>query len=483
MPAQSPTSTPVKHQYSTTTFEQMQQQIEQAQRDAEAKAKEAKPDAQKQPADQTQQNVDMSFDVHVRQTGATKQVSGLNTEESIMTVALHATDKSTQQTGTLAITNDMWLASSTPVYDEVRAFNEKFARAMGQVFSGSEGMQGMQALMAQPGAAKGMAEMAKETSKLKGVPILQVMRMGTTSNGEPLPAASEAPLPASTSPAMPTAGDVAQQTATSAVASALGGFSMGGFGHKKKPANTAPAQPADSTNKSAPADPSSSVLIESSTTLSDFSSAPVDASHFQVPAGYQQMTAPSAKASPSADTRKPRSEYRAPGLSISKRYLDRNRLRRLGRLGVRASRLANVDAALEERAILDRDALRDHVAGQRAFAANVHAVAGVDVAAHLAQHHDLAGEMFAATWPLRPTVTRLPGRLIAPSTLPSMYSDSEPVTSPLTTRLLPIVACSAAAAWAPGAAGREAAGSNPPPEAGVAGRFGSLLGDWGVLPG
>ena len=287
----------VKHQYSTTTFEQMQQQIEQAQRDAEAKAKEAKPDAQTKPADQTQQNVDMSFDVHVRQTGATKQVSGLNTEESIMTVALHATDKSTQQTGTLAITNDMWLASSTPVYDEVRAFNEKFARAMGQVFSGSEGMQGMQALMAQPGASKGMAEMAKETSKLKGVPILQVMRMGSTSNGEPLPAASEAPLPTSNGPAMPTAGDVAQQTATSAVASALGGFSMGGFGHKKKPANTAPAQPADSGNKSAPADPSSSVLIESSTTLSDFSSAPVDGSRFQVPAGYQQMTAPSAKAS------------------------------------------------------------------------------------------------------------------------------------------------------------------------------------------
>jgi hypothetical protein len=287
----------VKHQYSTTTFEQMRQQIEQAQRDAEAKAKEAKPDAQTKPADQAQQNVDMSFDVHVRQTGATKQVSGLNTEESIMTVALHATDKSTQQTGTLAITNDMWLASSTPVYDEVRAFNEKFARAMGQVFSGSEGMQGMQALMAQPGASKGMAEMAKETSKLKGVPILQVMRMGSTSNGEPLPAASEAPLPTSNSPAMPTAGDVAQQTATSAVASALGGFSMGGFGHKKKPANTAPAQPADSGNKSAPADPSSSVLIESSTTLSDFSSAPVDGSRFQVPAGYQQMTAPSAKAS------------------------------------------------------------------------------------------------------------------------------------------------------------------------------------------
>jgi hypothetical protein len=207
-----------------------------------------------------------------------------------MTMALNATDKNTQQTGALAITNDMWLATSTPVYDEVRAFDVKFAQAMGQVFSGNRGMQGMQALMAQPGAAKGMEEMAKEVSKLKGVPILQVMRMGMTPNGQPLPAASEAPLPASNAPAMPTAGDVAQQTATSAVASTLGGFGLGGFGHKKKPADPAPAQPADAPGKGT--DPAASVLIESSTTLSDFSSAPVDGSHFQVPAGYQQVAAP-----------------------------------------------------------------------------------------------------------------------------------------------------------------------------------------------
>src|SRR5258708_4565128 len=48
----------------------------------------------------------------------------------------------------------------------------------------------------------------------------------------------------------------------------------------------------------------------------------------------------------------------------------------------------------------------------------------------------------AWTWPLRPTVTRLPGKLMAPSTRPSMYSDSEPVTSPLMTSDFPIVACS-----------------------------------------
>jgi hypothetical protein len=291
---------PVKHQYTTMTFDQMRQQLEQAQRDAEAKAKEAKPDMQKQSAGEAPQNVDMSFDVHVRETGAAKEVSGLSTKEAIMTMAMNATDKNSQQTGALAITNDMWLATSTPVYDEVRAFDVKFAQAMGQVFSGDQGMQGVQALMAQPGAAKGMTEMAKEVSKLKGVPILQVMRMGTTANGQPLPAASEAPLPVSNGPAMPSAGDVAQQTATSAIASKLGGLGgFGGFGHKKKAADPAPAQPADPPNPSNPgaADATSSVLIESSTTLSDFSAAPVDASHFQVPAGYKQVTPPGTRTS------------------------------------------------------------------------------------------------------------------------------------------------------------------------------------------
>src|SRR5215471_7364366 len=50
--------------------------------------------------------------------------------------------------------------------------------------------------------------------------------------------------------------------------------------------------------------------------------------------------------------------------------------------------------------------------------------------------------MLAWTWPLRPTVTRWPGRLIVPSTRPSMYSASEPLTSPLIINDLPIVACS-----------------------------------------
>ena len=54
-------------------------------------------------------------------------------------------------------------------------------------------------------------------------------------------------------------------------------------------------------------------------------------------------------------------------------------------------RASDVDAALEEGAVLDADARRGHVAGQSAFGADVDPVGGGDIAAHLAQNDDFAG--------------------------------------------------------------------------------------------
>jgi len=53
--------------------------------------------------------------------------------------------------------------------------------------------------------------------------------------------------------------------------------------------------------------------------------------------------------------------------------------------------LADVDAAFEEGAVFDADAGRGYVAGEGAFAADVDAVLGVDVAAHFAEDDDFAG--------------------------------------------------------------------------------------------
>jgi hypothetical protein len=267
----------LKKQYTVMTFEQLKEQMEAAEKKAEAEQKKSAPASapQQQPS-----NTDVKFTVHVRNTGQSKQVAGLDSSESILTMNMDATDKSSGETGTMAITNDMWLAPEIPGYDEVKEFYRKLALKMGTVFSGAVNPS----MLAQyPGASQGLGDMAKEMSKLKGTPVLQVMRMGTTTNGQPLPAASEAPLPASDSPKAPSAGQVAQDSVASSIASKLGGF--GGFGHKKQ---ADPPPPADSGSGTAAAQPAYTVLMETNTQLTSFSRT-ADAASFNIPAGFSKV--------------------------------------------------------------------------------------------------------------------------------------------------------------------------------------------------
>ena len=279
-----------KKQYYTITFQQMKEQLEEAQREA---AKH--PQQQSSPKPDNADTTKMKFDVAVRNTGAEKEFSGLGTNEAILTITMQATDQQTGQSGNLAMTNDLWLTPEIPGYQEVREFQLRYARKLGEIYGSaiSNMTASLQAQM-KPGQTQGLGEMAKEVSKLKGVPIYTVMRMGSTTDGKPLPAASEAPLPASDQNAeLPSKGDMAKQggsdAATSAIASKLGGFGsmMGGFGHKKKqdppPSTDAPAQTAQ---------PTSMVLMETTSEMSGFSSAPLDGSVFQPPAGYQQVAIP-----------------------------------------------------------------------------------------------------------------------------------------------------------------------------------------------
>src|ERR1700686_336754 len=79
-----------------------------------------------------------------------------------------------------------------------------------------------------------------------------------------------------------------------------------------------------------------------------------------------------------------------PGADGSRLWCCRNCLVfSVGLLLLRLSALADVDAALEERAVFNRNTSSNHVARERAVAANVHPVAGRQVAPHFAQHHDL----------------------------------------------------------------------------------------------
>lgn len=270
---------PVKHTYTVMTFAQMREQMRKAQEEAAKHSSEAKQQPTQQPND-----VKMSFDVKVRNTGAEKQVSGLSAKETILTMAMNATDQKSQQTGSMAVTNDMWMVPEVPGYDQLRDFYMRMGEKMGTMTAGV-GLDMSRMLAQNPGATQAMADMGKEMQKIKGVPVMQVMRMGSTVDGKPLPAASEAPLPPDNSPAMPSGSDVAKQSAASMLTSKLGGLGGFGFGKKKKDAQ------ADDAPKQDPqaAQATSAVLMETQITTSNFSSAPVDPSHFEVPAGYKMI--------------------------------------------------------------------------------------------------------------------------------------------------------------------------------------------------
>jgi hypothetical protein len=276
----------IKKTYTVITFQQMKDQVAKMRQQLQQQ-----PAAQPVAAPPPDSNVQMSFDVKVRETGATKQVSGLDAKEAIITMTMNATDKTTQQTGAMAVTNDLWLVPEIPGYRQIGEFYARMGKEMGSMTAGV-GLDLSKLLAQNPGATQALSDMGKEMQKIKGVPVLQVMRMGTTINGQPLPAASEAPLPPDNTPAMPSGSDIAKQSAASAITShlgALGGLGgFGGFGHKKQAAPP-PADPP--ANASATPTPTSAVLMESQTTISSFSSASVDPSHLEVPAGFKQIQA------------------------------------------------------------------------------------------------------------------------------------------------------------------------------------------------
>jgi hypothetical protein len=202
------------------------------------------------------------------------------------------------------MTNDMWMAPEIPGYGEIRDFYVRMASQMGTLFSGTfPSLIAPQMAAAQHGMFSGMGDMVKEMSKLKGVPVSQTMRLGTTADGSPLPAASEAPLPESNTPsagsiadkaaagAATSATDTAASSAENKAASRMGNFGgiasgLGGFGsfHKKK-------QKADEPTPTAPADAAlqSAVLIESTTEMIGFSSTSIDTALFNVPMGYRKV--------------------------------------------------------------------------------------------------------------------------------------------------------------------------------------------------
>ncbi|MDQ2839560.1 MAG: hypothetical protein M3Y72_00655 [Acidobacteriota bacterium] len=245
----------------------------------------------------------MTFNAHISRSGATRDIDGHRAKEALLTLTMIATanDGSNAQGG-MAATSEMWMVDEAPGLAEMRSFNMRMAKEMAMNMDMSPASS---LLATQPGAAQALADLKKESAGISGLPVLQVTRVGVSADGQPLPAPSVAPLPQSQKSNSSTSGDVTRDIATNtgtqtasdqmgklgSFGRALGGATMGAFAkHKHADSNNA-----QSNNASAPDPATAGVLMESQTSLADFSTSSANMSSFEVPAGYKQVTSPMAK--------------------------------------------------------------------------------------------------------------------------------------------------------------------------------------------
>jgi hypothetical protein len=245
-----------KKTYTVMTFEEMKQMLAQAQEkmaESKSKAKSENPDAAQ---------VDTKFKIAAKNTGKTKELHGLSASERVITAALEATDQKSGQSGSMVMVADQWIAPNVAGYDEVRNFQRRMAEKLN--WTPNSNM-----LMGRPDMSQGMAEVAKETAKLDGIPVFQTLVMG--------PEGTQ-PVDRSEMPA----GQKSEQKGPS-MKSAIGGALGGRFGLGRKKAEPPPEQQQGDTAAG------QGVLIEMTTETTNFSSAPVDASMFEVPADFKKV--------------------------------------------------------------------------------------------------------------------------------------------------------------------------------------------------
>jgi hypothetical protein len=271
--------------YSVITFAQMRQALAQLQEKMKSRK-----------APEGADRADVDFKASVRETGQTKVISGLTAKEVILTLEMQVKDRESGKAGAMDVVSDMWLAPQIPGYGEVRDFYRRMAEKMAWAPGAAMGGMGQ----SQPGMMKGMAELAKESAKLDGVPVLQIMRMGSSAQAMAdfsAPAQPQQETPPVRAAAGNAAGNAAGSAAAGAVAGRLGrlggiGGGLGGLRRGKQQSQPEPPPqppPQQAPPAQAQGGPPAGILMESTTELSGFSSAPADPSKFEAPAGFKQV--------------------------------------------------------------------------------------------------------------------------------------------------------------------------------------------------
>jgi hypothetical protein len=297
----------VKKQYAVATFAEIQKQAEEAATRARQLIEEHKGDPNPALPPELANNP-ASYDAKAEDTGAKKNISGLDTHEVLLTLSMKFQSPNTNDTVTYYFKKDVWLASTVPPgWQEIQNFDKRLAEKFQAGMTLYGGMAPL--LAARPGLAEGLKKIGEEERKQQGVGVMVVQQLGGRAQGDSV-ANAQASTGTASAPGQATTmtNEVVAGTASGAAekeASQLS--SSGNMGilsssllssavnvfqkHSAQLTQSATSSATNAVSKPSNGKPATvdNVMYETTTVLSNFSTETVPASAFAVPAGFTKV--------------------------------------------------------------------------------------------------------------------------------------------------------------------------------------------------
>ena len=197
--------------------------------------------------DMSKAGVDVNIDV--KETGQRKTINGFNASEMVMTMVMDNPQPS-KQGMKMKMEMSIWVSPDVPGAQEMRAFYQRNANRFpwGAMAGGGRGNPSMQ---------RAITDLQRKMADLKGVPVLQIIKMGGAGNDDQMAKMQQG---------------MAQARAQL---------------EEMKRQGKLPPQMEEQLNRMTAASGGGS-LFETTMESSEFSASPIPDSVFAIPAGYQQ---------------------------------------------------------------------------------------------------------------------------------------------------------------------------------------------------
>jgi hypothetical protein len=222
----------------------------------------------------------LSSQVDVNKTGEKKTIAGLECERVILTIRGETKDTIRNVTDTTWVKNDIWMVPTDKVPSELRDFDLKMAEKMGFVEGGA-----MAGLLNQ--YADAMKRLQEKLKELNGYPLASTFSIVNTTHGEEK-AKTEAQAKEPTEK-QAEAEEETPMTEKKDVKSALGGL------FKKKVKDEGKKKEEEKQKEQqgkTQAQPGPKTVVEVTTETQSIATSSIDASVFEIPAGYKKVETP-----------------------------------------------------------------------------------------------------------------------------------------------------------------------------------------------